>query len=194
MADCNPDAKSRINSMLHCSYDRLEQPFSGSVYLARGDAPFDGLFPNCGNLVRGLVANDPDSQQGQQAFQTITERSRAILIEANAACDHVQAKVLAPRLIGGLLLPADLLTLLKDSTKKNWPDYIWRFGPISVKMPGATGESPVVLIANSLFVTTTAFDTLKSGPAFFRMRGQAFAAMQAWFGSHAARPGMFLLQ
>jgi hypothetical protein len=141
-----------------------------------------------------LLSNSPDSEQGLRDIQTISGRARPLLIEANAACDHVQTKVLAPRLIGGLLFPCDLLTLFKDQTKRNWPDYIWRLGPISVRMPGGTDDSIVVLLANSLFVTTTTFEALRARSAFFRMRSQAFAAMQSWFASHAARPGMMLLQ
>jgi hypothetical protein len=190
---CTSRAIARINSMLHCSYDSLAQPFSGSVYVPTDGTSFDGLFPSVGDMVRGLLASSPDSERGLLDIRTIAGRSRPVLIEANAACDHVQTKVLAPRLIGGLLLPSDLLTLFKDPEKKNWPDYIWRLGPISVRMPGGTEDSIVALIANSLFVTTTTFETLRARSALFRLRGQAFAAMQAWFASHAARPGMMLL-
>jgi len=190
---CHPNASARINSMLHCSYDRLNQPFSGNVYVPVGDASFDGLFPKVGDLVRGLLINSPDAQQGQQDTRAISARSSAILIEANAPCDHVQTKVLIPRLIGGFLIPIDFLPRLKDPTKKNWPDYIWRLGAISIRMPGLTENSTVILIANSLFVTTTTFDALRARNAIFRLRAQAFAAMQAWFAGHAARPGMLLL-
>jgi hypothetical protein len=193
-APCTPAASARINSMLHCSYDRLDRPFSGSVYVPNGEATYDGLFPTTDDIVRGLVVNDPNSAQGLQDLQALGAKSKAVLVEANAACDHVQAKVLAPRLIGGLLLPTDLVPLLKDPTKKNWPAYIWRLGPISVRMPGCAEDSIVILILNALFVTTTTFRVLRSRSAFFRMRGQAFSAMQAWFASHAARPGMLLLQ
>lgn len=192
--DCTPAARAHINSMLHCSSENPREPFAGSVYVPVQGSDLAGLFPELGQLVRGLLRQPPDSEQGKADTEAIRQESSPVLIEANTSCDHAQRKVLIPRLLGGLLMPVGLLALLKDPAKKDWPDYIWCLGPIWVQSPVTGRESEHLLIVDALFVTSSDFEKLQSQSAVFRIRSQAFAALQAWFASHAARPGMLLLQ
>ncbi len=189
-ARCPLEAAARINTMLHCSFDRPAEPFSGSVYIPGGDAGFNSLFPRLEDLLRGVLLHGLDADQGKKDMEAIKVGSRQVLMEANPTCDHVQKKVVTPRLIGGALIPFEFRNLLKKMDKP-WPDYLWRLGPLALPPEGPA--RPMLLITHSLLVTSSTFDILRAQQALFRMRPQAFAAMQAWFAGHAARPGMLVL-
>lgn len=187
--DCGIGAKARINSMLHCSFDDLNTPGAGSVYVLSGSqlAP---LFPDVNTMVSPLV---PRGKITPEEFaKRVAEVASSIIpiaVEISPACDHVQGNLIVARLIGGYLAPVDM----QPSIKNTLPQSIWKVAPLWLSPPGASA-STYMLLVNSLLIASCALDTLRKEKALFRIRSQAFSNLQVSFATHAARPGMLLLR
>ncbi|HXM44098.1 MAG TPA: hypothetical protein VN924_22875 [Bryobacteraceae bacterium] len=191
-ADPGIGAKARINSMLHCSFDNLGTPESGSVYCL-GSTKLSRYFPGLHAMVRPLVPKRKDWSEKEYKAQVADFASKviAIAVETSPACDHVQGNLIIPRLTAGYLVPMD--TLQSRVKKGSLPQSIWRLDPLWLTIDGAIA-SAYGLLVNCLLVSSCSALTLRKKKAAFRIRSQAFATLQVCFASHAARPGMLLLR
>src|SRR5581483_9226187 len=90
---CDRAAVSRINTMLHCSYDRLGDFYAGNVYLATDQTSFGKLFPNLNEFIGGFVDGKPGSEDWKRGFDALKEHAVPVLLESNPTCDHSQNKV-----------------------------------------------------------------------------------------------------
>jgi hypothetical protein len=181
--------------MLHLAFERLDKFYAGNVYSCQQGAPLSGLIPNIDKLTDSFLGKPPDPEErDEKRKQVWTEKKKSIadsaipiVIEINTLCDHSQDNIKLARLIAGLLVLEDQLKIIKGG------DWMWKFGPISVSPKGkSSGE--YYLLLNSLFLISGDLTNLRQAHAMMRLRGQAFAVLQSWFGSHSARPGMLLLK
>jgi hypothetical protein len=187
--DCGIEAKARINSMLHCSFDDLQAGRPGSVYPLKSSG-LASLFPDVATMVEALM---PRGKQTSEEFRKQIEEVGAqvvpIAVETSPACDHVQGNLIVARLTGGLLVPVDIAKKFKSTL----PQSIWKLAPLWISADGG-GKAAYALFINCLLVSSCALDVLQRASAGFRIRSQAFTTLQVCFGSHAARPGMLLLR
>jgi hypothetical protein len=189
-ADCGPEAKARINSMLHCSFDDLGSPQAGSVYLTKSEQGLSSLLPDVGVTIRSLIAKGQrKAEEYEEVVLEASSKVTPVLVEASPSCDHVQGRLIVPRLIGGFIAPAEVAKLFKSSR----PASFWELGPLWLSVDGKESAT-YALVLNCLLVTTCEFPKLRALTAIFRIRSQAFSTLQACFASHAARPGMLLLR
>jgi hypothetical protein len=189
-ADCGIEAKARINSMLHCSFDDLTTPMPGSVYFLKSPS-LAPLFPDVATMIEALL---PRGKLAPEEFRKQAEEVAAqvspIAVETSPACDHVQGNLIVARLMGGCLVPVETA---KSKFKSTLPQSVWKLAPIWISIDGGV-KSAYALFVNCLLVSSCALVVLKKEAAVFRIRSQAFTTLQVCFGSHAARPGMLLLR
>lgn len=189
-ADCGTDAKARINSMLHCSFDGLSNPQPGSVYSLKLPS-LASTFPNIATMIEPLVPRG--KQMSDEEFQKQVEELAAavepVAVETSPSCDHAQGNLIVARLTGGLLVPVETAKKFKSTL----PQSVWKLAPFWISIDGGEKASYALLV-NCLLVSSCTLDVLKRETALFRIRSQAFATLQVCFGSHAARPGMLLLR
>jgi hypothetical protein len=102
---CDKSAISRINTMLHCSYDRLHEFYAGNLYLATDRTSFGKLIVNPNEFISGFVDGSPRSDDWKRGFNTLKEHAIPVVLESNPTCDHSQKKVKIARLVAGLLIP-----------------------------------------------------------------------------------------
>lgn len=187
-ADCGTDAKARINSMLHCSFDGLSNPQPGSVYSLKSPT-LASLFPDSDTMIGPLLSRGKQTEdEFKKHLATIAGDVISVAIEASPACDHVQGKLIVARLIGGCLVKVENRNKLKTPP----PQSVWELKPLWINVNGEMAA--YALIVNCLLVSSCTLDALNRETALFRVRSQAFADLQVRFGSHAARPGMLLLR
>jgi len=181
-------AKARINTMLHCSFERLGTFYAGNVY----DDRIAKIIPNVDEFLGSYVVGDRSSGEWKDNVASIRRDSVPVLVEANTSCDHDQKKVRLARCIGGYLVPRTEMEKDRGQRRIKKADYLWELGPIAIPIDGTVREFYLVL--NALFVISSEPDRIQKRDASFRLRSQAFADVQSWFGHHASRPGITLLR
>jgi hypothetical protein len=186
--DCGTEAKARINTMLHCSFDGLGRPQPGSVYSLKS-ASLSSLFPDAAAMIAPLLSKGKSSdEEFRRHAEEISAEVVPIAIETSPSCDHAQGNIIVARLLGGFLVPMETTKKFKSTL----PQSFWRLAPVWFSVCGA--EKAYALLVNCLVVSSCGLDALAKQAAMFRIRSQAFATLQVCFGSHAARPGMLLLR
>jgi len=98
-------AIGKVNSMLHCSYERLDKFYAGNVYLVSDNLKLTPLGTGAGlNEFLSGYLDAPLSEQ-KDGLEFLKNNSVPVLLESNPTCDHAQKKVKVARLIAGLLVP-----------------------------------------------------------------------------------------
>ena len=198
----SPDiaSKSQINTMLHCSNERVDTLSPGNVYSCT-DSSIEPLFnaEAVEELVGTYVSGDPNSEKVKRAAKQLGEQSIPILVEMNALCDHAQKKVKRARLIAGLLIPQEEFDKdrgkesSQDGTIKKGATFLWHFGPVAIPDDNGTTKDHYIVL-NALYVIGAGLDDIGKAKASIRLRTQALVDLQTWFGNHATRPGTMLLR
>ncbi|QOY88026.1 hypothetical protein [Paludibaculum fermentans] len=188
-ADCETEAKARINSMLHCSFDGLGIPQSGGVYLM-SSAALSPLFPDIATMIAPLLSKGKTSEEEfKKQVESVAADVVPVAVETSPSCDHAQGNLIVARLVGGFLVPIETVKKFKSTL----PQSIWKIAPFWISVNGGE-KATYSLLVNCLLVSSCSLEALKKETAMFRIRSQAFATLQACFGSHASRPGMLLLR
>jgi hypothetical protein len=229
-----PTAVGKINSMLHCSYERLDKFYAGNVYLVSTNTGLTPLSANLNDFFNGYLDAPPASPEQKYGFEFLKNNSIPVLLESNPTCDHAQKKVKVARLIAGLLIPRsevekefppriskekpstweDRMIAMIRTTAEWWhrvagkelaearrseyrfvkrAESLWTFGPLYLNIE----ERPIkeyYLLLNALFVYSAKVSDVEKAKALFRLRTQAFSYMHFWFGNHASRPGMLMVE
>jgi hypothetical protein len=212
----SPADQALLNSMILTSRVADAIPRPGSVYLRRDwpkppagqSTPFDMLPGNAKALTKELFDPYLDETvkkslaeakvvQGQKAasgaradaqIQANTLMAKLegtyeeALVEFTPICDFAQSKQVMVRLVRGFFIPQEFAHLVKQAP------FLHKIGPIFV--PGLDGVRHLVL--NARYVNGFAPSVFGLHPAM-RLRQQLMAALQAWFASHAGRPGYLFI-
>jgi hypothetical protein len=174
---------SRLNAMLHCSFEHVGLVHPGNVY-ARALRP---------KLARQLEASLFTREAKPENVVTIMNGARAIMIEVSAACDHAQSKVVQARLVPGLLVRNPQTQPLKKQMLAPGPTAnLWSLGPIRVDV--GDGAHDYLLVANFLYMTSASSAQLKKTTALFRLRPEAMADLQSKLAFHVGRTGKSQLE
>jgi hypothetical protein len=180
--DCGAERRAKLNTMLHLATENLDQFGPGNIY-RYSENRNPKWIPKSGDLLDELV------QQGAQFEATkarILGNSSRLLIEASAPCDHAQRNIRMSRLIAGFAVP------IAEKGRIKKAEFIWSFGPIYLDIEGlAPGQYQLFFSARHA-VAPDIKNILKK-KAIMRLRGQALAGLQSWFGHHVSRPGVMVL-
>ncbi len=215
-AETSPQEKAQLNTMILVSHPVDGIPRPGSAYLRRtwpkpdqGQVnPFDLLPGSPKELTKELF--DPYRDvlvqkslaeekivQGQKAAggarADAQNRINALwgelegafedaLVEFTPICDFAQGKQSMTRLVRGFLVADKWVHLLKQAPFLN------SIGPINI--PDAA--EPCHLVMNARYVTGLPRNAGYPRP-IFRIRQQVMVSLQAWFASHAGRPGYLFI-
>ncbi len=183
--DCGIERKSMINSMLHLSFDHIENYDSGSIYLFERERIPSWCF-NVGQILSDIAQKEYSDGEKQHE---LSPKCSCIITGINPSCDISQGNVRAARFLSGLLIPDSEVNKIKRGDDTS---FIWRLGPLHFDNSTVKGIYHLILSARH-FVTCNISEASKLTP-LAKMRSQAFAELQAWFARHASRPGIILLK
>ncbi|MGV8120414.1 MAG: hypothetical protein AB2L14_11685 [Candidatus Xenobiia bacterium LiM19] len=132
------------------------------------------------------IQSDIESKSKELASKEdeITSACIPVLVEMSPACDYFQKKKPCSRFIGGMLIPEKLIEIFKVNSQDRV--YLKQVDPISVFE--LEGNWHLILNARFLFGIMTEQAKMISQP-ICRLRSHVLVDIQAWFASHAARPG-----
>lgn len=181
--------------------DRRALP--GAVYFA-SDLPEGGSWSPSMKQIRGIF-NDvypktDDSKCIKVKYQCEVKRlaakTRPVLIELSPPCDAANDKRKQLRFVGGLLFPH-----CPDECEHLWPKgnhsiavrarQVYREVPILVPPMSEAEQAPMHLVVSANFFFTEEVSWRADKQPAFRLREPVAADLQAWFASHAARPGFY---
>jgi hypothetical protein len=180
--DCGAERKARVNAMLHLATENLDQFAPGNIYKYSENRNPRGI-PKSGDLLDEIIQpNQPDAARAR-----ILGASVRLLTEASAPCDHAQQNIRLSRLIAGLAVPIAEIGRIKKGA-----GFIWSFGPVFLDVQGHT-TGQYQLFFSARHVISPDVKHIRKKRAVIRLRGQALADLQSWFGHHVSRPGVMLL-
>lgn len=174
-----PDLAGKLNWHLLFG-EALPGPAPGNIYvldtlnqLARP------LFPSLDTLLTDMV-NENKKREVLEAGCT------PLIMEITPLCDYQQRKAQGARFICGVAIPELNDSLYKRRFKER-AEFIRRVGPTEFNHHSLRGRN--MLLWNSHFLVSLPPKRAPKRKAPFRLRQAPLMDIQAWVGSHAARPG-----
>lgn len=185
--DFDVKSKAKVNSMMHLAFQNLEFFAAGNMYIFPSNRKPKWL-PSGYQLLEDFAQRQATPEETARKISEISDVSIPALIEASAVCDHAQKNIRIARFIFGLIVP------VSERKKLNVrAGFIWEFGPISLEKKIAPSGVYYFYFSARHMLTLDIRQAVKL-KAIARLRGEAFADLQAWFASHATRPGIMLLR
>lgn len=189
----NLEQRSRLNTFLLAGPAPVFRP--GNVYATEpcriaGIATGKDLRAFIGDVFFSQKAKD--DKTWWKKFKEILEKAALpVAIEITPSCDHAAGKSQAARLLAGILikmdgtgleeadlrLPAESRLIAKDVE------------PIWLSLPDQRLEGCFKLLVGARRFLTWPIEEMRKHKPLFRLRYPVVADLQAWFASHAARPG-----
>jgi len=108
------------------------------------------------------------------------EKIKPVVLEITPPCDFSQRKNKMARFVGGLWVPQEMKRFIKKHTT-----FLKEIGPLAVN---ASDDDLLYLVLDSHFLFGYP-KPKRTWKAKYRLRSQVLVDVQAWFASHAARPG-----
>jgi hypothetical protein len=134
------------------------------------------------------------SEKNPEKLKKLTDLSTPCLVELTPICDIANAKTGLARLLGGILIKSS--GDIAFDKKIHLPSGNRIFGKqiefCSLREKRLSGRYSLLLNARQLYSKPLA--TLRLHKPAFRLRHDVVRDIQAWFASHAARPGYFSLR
>lgn len=137
------------------------------------------LFPSLDVLLDDMV-NESRKEEVLQAG------CKALTMEVTPLCDHQQRKAQGARFICGVAIP-DLSDSQYRKRFNERAEYVRRTRTTAFVHESLNGRH--ILLWNSHFLVSLPSTRVPKGKALFRLRQAPLVDIQAWLGSHAARPG-----
>lgn len=181
------EQKARLNKvLLTTTSDRLRP---GNVYLAEsGFAKEDELQSSKRDLAATFLPSQSDKHRRQ--IDAVVKCSRLVELEITPACDHAQSKRADARLIRGLLVYGGEGLKVEDlHLSQGARVFAKEIEPIELLLPGCSVPVVAKLFLNARHLKTQPVEQMEKQNPMFRFRPTVVADVQAWFASHAARPG-----
>jgi len=178
-------ARSRglLNSMIHLSMsDEGEcRGVPGNIYLlSKQNKNIKLNLKNCGLDQDVLINKTCDSVPANKNVVV------PVLIVITPYCDYAQNKAYFLRLLGGMFVKEEKKSIIKGSGTL----YVKKIGPLYIEGKEKQITSGNYYLAlNSHFIVGMKKSDLEYTKVICRLRKQALVDIQAWFASHAARPG-----
>jgi hypothetical protein len=185
-ADCGPLRKAKINAMLHVGGRRSRGLAAGNLYAFRSTKR-PGWAPKPAEFLRPMMRQLATTHQTDLLLNQISAVTVPILVEASAACDYAQRKILMARFICGLLVPEIHRPSLKDESQS-----LWRLGPVFLDEPLAPAGSYFMYLSSQQVVSLSLKKVMEMRTAG-QLRTQALADAQVWFSQQAGRQGKMVL-
>jgi len=175
-------AKAKLNTMLHLATDNVNSFYAGNIYMRSRQRMW---IPSVHKLLDDFV-NGTEKKKRAEVKAILAPVSKPVVVEVNATCDHSQNNIRRARFIAGLFVPSTEGARIKKA------EYIYKLGPVFLESL-SNGAVDYYIYLNDRYLLTVELDQVTNVKAFARLRGQAFADLQAWFAHRAARPGMLML-
>lgn len=184
------------------SLDANQRAHLNSVLLTMSS---DTLRPGNVYLAESTYSRDDQKDEFKKTFALdvfgkkdlpaqIAQASKIVGVELTPACDHAAQKTATARMVLGLLiqLNADLANKAKlPATSRLFAKEI---EPIQLQLSGDANDQTYKLVVSARHLKTKSLAELKKEKPLFRLRASVVADIQAWFASHAARPGYVSLR
>ena len=181
---CSQESRARVNTMLHLSFDNLDRFTAGVVLKFNPAQRIPDWVPTMTELLNDLV--EKKKHKTDESERKLRTFCRQVLVEVTPACDHAQDHIRIARFIAGLLVPAGELGKMKRKTA-----FIWELGPVFLDNGVRPGGYSFLFSARHM--VSLDLEEAEGARVYARLRGQAFADLQAWLAGHAGRAGKALL-
>jgi hypothetical protein len=187
---------SRLNGILITSKvpPNKSHMSPGNIYVAKlwnrkdQSFPFDKRTKVFKNFIIDIW---PNLKNNNELLDFLIRQSTPCLVDITPACDYASKKVKIARLLGGVFIRSsgdkkkDEKLELKDQCKIFAKEIELCY--FQSEALGLNGNYKIVVNARHLY--SKPVEDLKKHKAAFRLRRQIVTDIQAWFASHAARPG-----
>ncbi len=184
--DCSIEVGGKVNTMLHLAFENLDQFAAGNLYAIHSKEEMKWI-PDTYGLLQDMVRKAATQEETTKRIEALMKVSIPLLIETNATCDHAQKNIRFARFIYGLIIPASEQKQFKFDA-----GFIWKFGPLFLNDPLAI-SGVYYFCFSARHLLSLDLETALAMKAQARLRGQAFADLQAWFARQSSRPGVMLL-
>ncbi len=179
-----PEQRARLNEVLLTTSSSVLRP--GNVYSDEsrlGDDAAQTAF-------KRSFAEDLLPEAKNNILDAIARSSKVVGIEITPPCDHAAQKNASARLVLGLLIRLGL-PVTEDKVKLPAKSRLFakEIEPVQLHLPGISQSGAYKLILSARHLETRAISAIKNEKPLFRFRSSVVADIQAWFASHAARPG-----
>lgn len=184
------EQRARLNSALLCADPSSALP--GSVYLTETSSNDLAGIIRVGNLRKFVaeVFSRKDDKDSKDFLDKIVAAATPIFVEFTPACDHANRKAAVCRLLAGIAVDLSKTGLAEE--KVTIPPACRLFAketePLWLNCDG-TNSSPHRIIVSARCLVTASTEQLAGFKQLVRMRPVLVADLQAWFASHASRPG-----
>jgi len=190
------DQTSYLNSILLISKvpPRKSYTWPGNIYIAKfwnkkeQPFPFDKRKKIFRNFISEIWAN---LESDARRLDFLKRQSIPCLVDITPTCDYANKKIKHVRLLGGVIIKSsgdknrDRKLRLKQECKVFAKEI--EFCRFHNGRIGLQGNYRIVINARHLY--SKPVEDLRLHKAAFRLRRQVVTDIQAWFASHAARPG-----
>lgn len=139
--------------------------------------------------------NKQNAKEWKNQLKAIASSTTPCVVEITPICDHAAHKATSARLLCGLLiiLPESGVEMVAYDGRLALPPASRSFAKdlffTMLNVEKADLKGRYILVMNARQLTTMPLDSLKLQLPAFRLRHSVVVDIQAWFATHAARPG-----
>jgi hypothetical protein len=192
------ELKNRLNGIfLTARAPDVGRPVNpGNVYIEKGwSKSDDGFFLRKGALRKlERFVSEIFSEKNPDRLRKLTEISIPCLVEVTPICDNTNAKAAIARLIGGILVKSTGDAAFDKKTRLSSTNRIFAKQIEFCSLQDASLAGSYSLFLNARQLYSKPLGKLSLHKPVFRLRQEVVRDIQAWFASHAARPGYFSLR
>ena len=192
---CSDLKKRQLNSILLISgmTPSISRVSPGNMYISKiwdgkvEPFPFDKRKVSYKTFISELWSNNikPDF------LRDLKKKSTPCLLDITPPCDYANRKIKYARLVGGVILRSN--GNVEDDKKCRLPIQSREFAKEiewCMLQKGAWGaEGNYKIVVNARYLFSIPVEKLRKQKPAIRLRQQVVTDIQAWFASHAARPG-----
>lgn len=192
----NSDQTSHLNSILLTSKipPRKSIIFTGNIYISRFwkkkdiRFPFDKRTKSYKDFLSKIWSN---LKNNPEHFSYLKNNSIPCLVDITPLCDYVNENTCFSRLLGGILLKStgDVERDKKYMLSSRNSLFAKEIEFCNFKTDELKPQGNYRLVINARNLYSFSLKDIKKQKAVFRLRHQVITDIQAWFASHAARPG-----
>jgi hypothetical protein len=185
--------RARLNAILLTTAGNILRP--GNVYSCRAcklpGFTEDADIRRCINDLFYSEKSRQDEAWWKKFKESVFGNAIPISLEITPPCDHSASKRSFARLIGGIIVGMSGVTNAESDLKLPPSSRLFAKEIQPIKLQGELEgiKGPFKLFVSARLLMSEPVGMIEKLPALFRLRHSVIADVQAWFASHAARPG-----
>jgi hypothetical protein len=187
------DQRAKLNGILLTTPGNILRP--GNVYCCRtckiAGFSDDKSIRRCINDLFFSNRSRDDEAWWKAFTDGVFKSAIPICLEITPACDHAASKRSFARLIGGLLVGMSSVPNAEDDLRLPHGSRMFAKESEPLLLPADVQniKGPLKVFVSARLLMSEPVESIQKASALFRLRHPVIADFQAWFASHASRPG-----